>query len=111
TADNGRLQGHVLLHGVQLTLCARGKSSGILSSIAAAAGRAAPNPLIHASRSPMPTAPLRQARQRLIEEREPRHYRFAAAGLLGSPTAAAAVALARHASGPQEWRLLGEPQL
>ena len=38
------------------------------------------------------------------------HLRFAADVVFPSPTAAAAVVLARNASGPQEWRLRGTGQ-
>lgn len=47
---------------------------------------------------------------KLVDGSEPDHYRFAANVIFPSPTAAAAVVLARNASGPQEWKLSGTGQ-
>jgi hypothetical protein len=45
-----------------------------------------------------------------VEAQELDHYRFATNVIFASPTAAAAVALARNASGPKEWKLRGTGQ-
>jgi len=47
---------------------------------------------------------------KLVEGPELHHLRFAADVVFPSPSAAAAVVLARNASGPQEWKLSGTGQ-
>jgi Domain of unknown function (DUF4357) len=47
---------------------------------------------------------------KLVEGPEDGHYHFAANVVFPSPSAAAAVVLARNASGPQEWKLRGTGQ-
>ena len=47
---------------------------------------------------------------KLVEQPAQEYYRFAADVAFPSPTAAAAVVLARNASGPQEWKLRGTGQ-
>jgi len=47
---------------------------------------------------------------KLVEGPEPGHYRFATNVIFPSPTAAAAVVMARSASGPQEWKRRGTGQ-
>jgi Domain of unknown function (DUF4357) len=47
---------------------------------------------------------------KLVESPEPGHYRFAVDVAFPSPSAAAAVVMARSASDPQEWKLQGTGQ-
>jgi Domain of unknown function (DUF4357) len=47
---------------------------------------------------------------KLVDGPESDHYSFAANVIFPSPSAAAAVVMARSASGPQEWKLRGTGQ-